>query len=79
MARWWACRSCDEVVPWLGRVRYSIGLTDHEQWLCGTCLEELERLAAQYAAGYAFAANDCVWAIEVSSEKGQRSVAVGAG
>jgi len=79
MTRWYACPEpdCHEVVMWLGHVRYAIGLTDLEpRWMCAACLERLRAAEASYSAGYAFAAADCVWAISVLAEKGQR-LAVG--
>jgi len=52
-------------------------LTDLEpRWMCAACLERLQAAEASYSAGYAFAAADCVWAISVLAEKGQR-LAVG--
>ncbi len=73
MARWFACRQCDEIVPWLAQVRYSVGLTDRvPRWMCAACLERLQQAEANYAAGYAFAPGDCVWAIEIVAEKGSR-------
>ena len=71
--RWFACPTCHEVVPWLAQVQYAIGLTDHEPcWLCAACLEGLKATEASYSAGRANSAGDCVWAISIVDEKGQR-------
>lgn len=78
MTRWYACPDCHEVVPWLGRVRFAVGLTDPKpQWMCAGCLELLNAAEASYSAGLASSASECIWAVEIVAEKGQR-LAVGA-